>query len=116
VANFVRGEEHDKLESKYALTTIKGVDRLLKDTHNLRSRAVERGEMAAVDILIDMELAISKAKLTERQQETVDLLYEYDLEGKRAAELMGIDSSTLSRNKQAALKKIVRVYKDWNYQ
>jgi DNA-directed RNA polymerase specialized sigma subunit len=115
VGKFVVGEEHDKLERKYVLSTEKGVENLLKDRHHLHSRAVERGDMAAVDILIDMESAVELADLTQKQRETVVLLFDHDLEQKTAAKIIGIDTSTLTRNKQAAIKKITRIFNEWNY-
>jgi DNA-directed RNA polymerase specialized sigma subunit len=115
VGNYVKGSEHDSYESIYALNTPKGVGRLLKDMHKLHSRAYEQGDYAAIDILVDMEQAIEKAELTDRQDQAVDYLYRKDFEQGEAAKELGVDGSTLSRHRKAALTKIAAVYREWNY-
>lgn len=109
------GADQAALDEKYALRTPKGVEKLLRDKYYLLSRAYTRGDMAAVDILIDSEIAIERGGLTEKQRATIDLLYEKDYDQKQAAKVLNVDSSTLSRNKQAAIKKIARVFDEWNY-
>jgi len=115
VGNHVIGSEHDKYEQKYSFYTTAGVGRLLKDFHKLKIRAYEKGDIAAVDIKNDLFLAIESADLTEKQRQAIHLLYIVDMDNGSAAKKLGIDSSTLSRNKKAALRKIVEVFRFWNY-
>lgn len=115
VGSYVKGSEHKKYEQKYQFYTSKGIGRLLKDFHKLRNRAFEKGDIAAIDITLDLKTAIKAAKLTDKQAEALFYLYELDMKQGDAAELLGIDDSTLSRNKAAALEKIAQVYKSWNY-
>jgi len=115
VGNHVVGSEHQKYEQKYAFYTDKGIQRLLKDIHKLRIRAFEKGDIAAVDIQIDLSLAIKAANLTEKQELAITYLYEDDMKQSDAAKRLCIDESTLSRNKEAALEKIAKVYREWNY-
>lgn len=110
-----RGEGHDILESKYALRTPQGVEKLLRDKHFLLSRAYYRGDMDAIDIIIDAKRAIIKSRLTEKQERSIYLLFELDYDQKTAAAILDVDTSTLSRNKHAAVKKIAKVFDKWNY-
>lgn len=115
VGSHVKGEGHAQYEEKYALHTSKGVGRLLKDIHKLEIRAYEKGDMAAVDIMIDLTSAIEQADLTQKQRDAIHYVYELDLEQGPASEKLGIHFSTLSRNLKAALGKIARVYQLWKY-
>lgn len=115
VGNHVVGAEHKQYEQKYDFYSKEGIERLLRDTHKLHIRAFERGDMAAVDIMLDMELAIERAGLTDKQRQAIELLFEKDLKLKDAAALQGIEHSTLSRNKSSAITKLSNVYREWEY-
>lgn len=113
--NHVKDKEHRLYEQSYSFYTEKGIGRLLKDFHKLKIRAYERGDLAAVDIRIDLQKAIELANLTDKQKQALDLLYNHDLSLKEAAAILGVDDSTLSRTRKAALNKIAKVYREWKY-
>lgn len=115
VSNYDKEAGTKKYEMKYTLDTAEGVEKLLEDTHKIRSRALERGDMAAIDLLVDLESAIEIAPLTDKQRRAITLYYENDLSQEETAKRMGCDTSTVSRHRKAALKHITKVYKDWNY-
>lgn len=63
-----------KYTQTYALNTAKGVEKLLRDRHKIAARRFT-GDYAACDIIIDLNEAIDRAKLSRRQAEAVALLY-----------------------------------------
>ncbi|MFB5568647.1 sigma factor-like helix-turn-helix DNA-binding protein [Bacillus cereus] len=115
VSNYDKEAGTKKYEVKYTLDTTEGVEKLLEDTHKIRSRALDRGDMAAIDLLVDLESAIELAPLTDKQRRVVELYYKNDLSQKATAALMDCDTSTVSRHRKAALKHITNVYKQWEY-
>lgn len=114
-SNHVKDIEHRRYEQTYQFYNEKGINRLLKDFHNLKIRAYDRGDMAAIDIRLDLEKAIELAQLTDRQKEVLDLIFNRDMKIEDVAALLGVDSSTVSRTKKAGLTRIARVYRDWKY-
>lgn len=113
-SNKVVVNEHRKYQH-YQFYTTKGIERLLKDIKYLENRSIDHGDMAAVDILIDLEHAINLADLTDRQREIFYLVYIQDMKLAEAANRLGIDVSTASRIKKSMLKRILKVYKAWKY-
>lgn len=111
----VKDIEHRKYEQTYQFYTEKGIDRLLKDFHTLKLRAYDHGDMAAVDIRLDLERAIELARLTDRQKQILDLIYNHDMKVEEIAEQLGVNASTVSRTRKAALAKIAAVYRSWKY-
>lgn len=113
--NHVKDAAHMRFEQSYQFYNAKGIDRLLRDFPKLRLKAYETGDMAAVDIRLDLERAIQIADLTEKQARTMDLIYNHDMTATEAAEYLGVDTSTVSRTRKTALNKIAAVYRLWNY-
>ncbi|MFE4202125.1 RNA polymerase sigma factor [Aneurinibacillus aneurinilyticus] len=100
---------------KYALNTVGGVRRLLRDIHRLRSARFERGDYAASDILLDLDTAIQRANLTVRQRQAVYYVYEEDMRHEDAAGVVGVDRSAITKLLDRALERIATVYSEWNY-
>lgn len=115
VSNYDKEAGTKKYEIKYTLDTTEGVEKILEDTHKIRSRAFERGDMAAIDLLVDLEAAIELAPLTDKQRTAITLYYEKDYSQETTAKHMGCDTSTVSRHRKAAIKHITDVYKQWEY-
>jgi DNA-directed RNA polymerase specialized sigma24 family protein len=115
VGSYVKDLEHKRYEQTYDFYSTDGIERLLRDIHKLQSRAYEKGDFAAIDITVDLNHAINAAGLTDKQREAIDYLYIQDMKIDDAAKLIGVNKSTLSRNKEAALRKIAAVFKKWNY-
>lgn len=114
VGTYVTGEDTKRYEDKYEVTTPEGVAILLTDIHDIRKRIFERGDVAGVDIMLDLVTAIEKAKLTERQKQVIYYVYERAYSEREAAELLGIHNATLHLHKTTALAKIVAVFAAWN--
>ncbi|EGI2114781.1 DUF134 domain-containing protein [Listeria monocytogenes] len=102
------------LEESYpALNTTAGIKRLLAEINALVIRQYQ-GDYDAAVLLIDLENAKEKAKLTERQFEALQLIYEDDLTQEDAAQVMGIRREVLARHIDAATSKIADIYEYWS--
>ncbi|KKO54502.1 sigma factor-like helix-turn-helix DNA-binding protein [Paenibacillus sp. DMB20] len=101
-------------EAKYALHSSAGVRALLKDRHHIAERRFY-GDVSASDILLDLDSAITIADLTERQAETIMLIYGADLTQARVSEIMGITQKSVDEHIEAATEKIAAVFAQWEY-
>lgn len=103
-----------KYTESYALNTAKGVEKLLRDRHRIASRRFN-GDYAASDILIDLNDAIDRAKLSRRQAEAVTYLYGCDLTQTEAATEMNVTQQAVQQFNTEACRKIARIFRDWEY-
>lgn len=103
-----------KYTQTYALNTAKGVEKLLRDRHKIAARRFT-GDYAACDIIIDLNEAIDRAKLSRRQAEAVTYLYGCDMTQNEAADEMGITQPVVAQFNAEACRKIARVFRDWDY-
>lgn len=107
-------EKGRQYTQKYALNTVEGVKLLLADRHRIGERRF-RGDTAASDILIDLDNAIWRAFLTDRQAEAIAYVYGLDMTQTDAAAAMGVTQQAVEQFVQGAAKRIARVYRKWNY-
>ena len=98
----------------YALSTPAGVKNLLRDIHKIAARRFT-GDTAASDILLDLNRAIDKARLTDRMAEAVVYVYRLDLTQGQAAKLMGVSREAVKDLLFQATKRIAAVYRRWKY-
>jgi DNA-directed RNA polymerase specialized sigma24 family protein len=105
---------HRQKEEIYALDTVEGVHCLLRDYHEISERRY-KGDLAAVDILIDLGRAIKRARLTPRQREAMNLYYIRCLTQEEAADVMGIEQHTLTAHLRGGVKKVAAVFARWKY-
>ncbi|MBG9736446.1 RNA polymerase subunit sigma [Paenibacillus alvei] len=103
-----------KYTQTYALNTSKGVEKLLRDRHKIAARRFT-GDYAACDIIIDLNEAIDRAKLSRRQAEAVTYLYGCDLTQADAAIEMDVTQPAVVKFNTEACRKIARVFRDWDY-
>lgn len=87
------------------------VKKLLAQHHALYERKF-KGDTDAICILLDLNNAIERAGLTERQREAVFYIYVEDLTQKDAGERMGIRQVTIKEHADGAIDKIARVYEE----
>lgn len=85
---------------------------LLEQYHALYERQF-KGDYDAVCALVDLETAISRASLTERQTQALRLVYGEDLTQASAGERMGITQQAVGIALDAAITKIQRIYDEW---
>lgn len=107
-------EDHRKYTQTYALNTAKGVEKLLRDRHKIAARRFT-GDYAACDIIIDLNDAIDKAKLSRRQAEAVAILYGCDLTQADAADELNVTQQAVAKFNAEACRKIARVFRGWDY-
>jgi RNA polymerase sigma factor (sigma-70 family) len=105
---------HRQKEEIYALDTVEGVHCLLRDYHEISERRY-KGDLAAVDILIDLGRAIKRARLTPRQREAMNLYYLKCLTQEEGAEVMGVSQKTFDQHLRGGVKKVTAVFKRWQY-
>lgn len=105
-------DHHRQYDARYALDNAEGVRRLLSDYHALMQRRYA-GDNAASDILIDLQTAIERAGLTDRQRQALELVYGEDLTQTDAGERMGVRQDVVNRHIAIATTKIARVYESW---
>ncbi|WP_128893612.1 sigma factor-like helix-turn-helix DNA-binding protein [Longirhabdus pacifica] len=100
---------------KYALDEEKGIRRLLQDKYLIAERRY-KGDTAASDVLLDLELAIKSAYLTEKQRHVIHFLYgESQMTQTEVANKLRVSQKQISIHLRAAIKKITKVYKTWRY-
>lgn len=107
-------EDHRKYTQTYALNTAKGVEKLLRDRHKIAARRFT-GDYAACDIIIDLNEAVDRAKLSRRQAEAVAYLYGCGLNHEETAEEMNVTRQAVTKFNAEACRKIARVFRDWDY-
>ncbi len=100
-------------EVTYGLTTAAGVKKLLRDRHAIGERRYA-GDTAASDILLDLNAAIDKARLSRRQAEALAFVYGVDLTQERAAEVMAVSQQAVAKFIDEAARKIAGVYRKWD--
>ena len=103
-----------KYTQTYALNTSKGVEKLLRDRHKIAARRFT-GDYAACDIIIDLNEAIDRAKLSRRQAEAVTYLYGCGLTHEETAEEMDVTRQAVTKFNAEACRKIARIFRDWDY-
>jgi predicted DNA-binding protein (UPF0251 family) len=77
-----------------------------------------KGDYAAVDMLADLETAIKKARLTDKQKQA--LYMRYVLDGTKTDEQLareiGITQQTFWARIDTACEKIAEIFTKWGYQ
>ncbi|MGG2024234.1 sigma factor-like helix-turn-helix DNA-binding protein [Gottfriedia sp. S16(2024)] len=101
-----------QFSARYALDNANGVRLLLANYNALKSRQY-LGDYDATIILIDLETAISKASLTDRQRQALRLVFEEDLTQAEAGKRMDIVQKNVSEAVERAVNSIADVYFYW---
>ncbi|WP_431819235.1 sigma-70 family RNA polymerase sigma factor (plasmid) [Bacillus thuringiensis] len=115
VCNFDKEAGTKRLENRYVLNTEEGVESLLEDVDKIRSTAYARGDMASIDLLVDLRHAIDVSEMTIRQRQVIELLYYRDLPANEVASILHLSDSTVSRHRKAGLKHITEIFTKWDY-
>ena len=99
-----------RLDDAYPVDTQRGVHALLSNIHYIREgRFAIRGDYDASILLIDFEQSMQEAKLTARQRQIIDMVFEQDMYQEEAANILGISQQTVSVHINALVKKIAAV-------
>lgn len=101
------------LDAKYSgLDSPDQVKRLLRDYSALKARQYD-GDYDAVILLADLETAIKRAGLTDRQRQAIELVLMGDLKQKDAAKRLAISRQAVALYVDYAAKKIAEIYEEW---
>ncbi|WP_353854785.1 DUF134 domain-containing protein [Bacillus sp. Bos-x628] len=111
-ASTKKPDQHLRYETQYKLDDPDGIKALLADYTTLRQRRF-LGDMAACDILIDLDHAIKLAELTGKQYEALRLVYFEDMSQTQAGEVMGIAQQNVNNYLDYAFNKIADIYYYW---
>lgn len=101
-----------QFSARYALDNANGVRLLLANYNALKSRQY-LGDYDATIILIDLETAISKANLTDRQRQALRLVFEEERTQADVGRRMNIAQKNVHKLVNVALLKIAEVYENW---
>ncbi|PGY46862.1 sigma factor-like helix-turn-helix DNA-binding protein [Bacillus thuringiensis] len=115
VSKYDNEAAHRRIEQNYTLDNPKSIDLLLRHLPYMQERRFN-GDYAASDILIDLETAISKADLTDRQRQVLQLVYFEDMKQTQVAVEMGITASTVNLYKRLLAQKIAAVFERWGWE
>lgn len=85
---------------------------ILRNYHALIERTY-KGDMDALVAIVDLETAVERAGLTDRQVEALRLVYGEDLTQAKAGERMGITREAVSLLITAATDNIQAAYDEW---
>lgn len=85
--------------------------KLLSEIYRIAERQYIRGDYGATVELVDLERAIERADLTERQRTALRLVYFEELTQDEAAQRMGHSQSAVSQFIRAAISKIAEQYR-----
>lgn len=101
------------LDAKYSgLDSPDQVKRLLRDYNALKARQYD-GDYDAVVLLADLQTAIKRAGLTDRQRQAIELVLMGDLKQKDAAKRLAISRQAVALYVDYAAKKIAEIYEEW---
>lgn len=81
---------------------------LLNNIHRIAERQYLKGDYSATVELIDLERAINKAELTEKQRTALLLVYVEDMGQAEAARKMGVSQQAVSTYISNAVRKVAR--------
>lgn len=106
---------HRALEQTIKFEYAKGIQHLLKRLQYAQGERIERADFALCDVLIDLELAIGAASLTETELSVIQELYIEDQHYAAVADSHGITVQGMYAAASSGCKKIARVFAAWGY-
>jgi DNA-directed RNA polymerase specialized sigma subunit len=113
VINIDKTAKERALDANYSgLDSPVQVKRLLRDYNALKARQYD-GDYDAVILLADLETAIKRAGLTDRQRQAIELVLMGDLKQKDAAKRLAISRQAVALYVDYAAKKIAEIYEEW---
>ncbi|TDQ37666.1 ECF-type sigma factor [Aureibacillus halotolerans] len=86
-----------------------GIRRLLQDWYVFQERQY-KGDYAATDLLIDLADAMQKAKLTESQERSLQLIHMIGFSATEAGIMMKCSRQSATRNAERALGKVANAW------
>lgn len=87
--------------------------KMLSESKKLSVEAYVSGSIAHVEMLIDIDLMLKEANLTDRQMEVVKYHYFEQLTQDETAELLGVKQQTVLDHIKSIKRKISKVALKW---
>lgn len=115
VSHYDKSGSHRRLEAIYALSTPKGVKKLLTRWDSFCVAPFDDADYGAVDLKLDMETALDLALLDNRQRTAVELVYMRGYTQEEVADMLGINQSSVARLLATAQAKIAKIFDQWVY-
>ena len=94
------------------MAKIKRAKAILRNYHALEARKYV-GDLDAICTLIDLEIAVTLAQLTDRQFEALRLVYGEDLTQAGAGKCMGVSQVAVKQFVDDTIARIDEVYEAW---
>ena len=98
-----------RLDDAYPIDKPKGVHALLLHIHHIRESRFTRGDYDASILLIDFEQSLEEARLTARQKQIIEMVFELNLYQEEAANILGISQQAISNHVNASVRRIAIV-------
>lgn len=103
-----------RLEAKYPLDTEAGVMKLLTNYHKVHEARYFTGDFGACDMLLDLEVSLSKLHLDKIQRQIVDLHFFQDLTQSEVASRVGNTQQGVSYIVQTVVKQLAKYMQEGN--
>lgn len=110
-----KGAKERAYNAAYRLQTAAGVKRLLADRHRIGARRFKGDEDASV-LLLDLDKAMTMARLTDRQAMAIALVYGLGLTHAEAAAELSVSTEDVEASIESACKRIARIFRRWRYE
>ena len=105
-------QKKERSLQRYDVNEASGVEKLLRDYHDIAERRYYKADYAACDLLLDLNTAIKAANLAPRQKQSVELIkLEYTFE--EAGNELGVRAQTVHESFLTACEKIAAVFRSW---
>ncbi|PEM65299.1 RNA polymerase subunit sigma-28 [Bacillus pseudomycoides] len=103
-----------RLEAKYPLDTEAGVMKLLTNYHKVHEARYYTGDFGACDMLLDLEVSMSKLELDELQKQVIALHFYKDLTQAEVANRIGNTQQGVSYVVQTVVKQLAKYMQEGN--
>lgn len=114
VSNYDFEGTQRRLDAMYLLTTPDGVTALLEDWEQLLIRPFDRGDYGVIDLILDMQVAVANAELTDKQWQAIDLVLIKGYTQQEVGDMEGVSQQSIQKRVFSATKKIAEVYHYWH--
>jgi RNA polymerase sigma factor (sigma-70 family) len=99
-----------KLEVLYPMHTKEGVETFLEQLPYIQESMYLTGDYDALIMIIDFQTALAASKLSEREQEIINLVFIEDQKRVDVAKLYGVTKQTVQKQIERAINKLANYY------
>lgn len=102
-----------RLDAMYVLTTAEGVEELLRMWDKVLIMPYDRGDYGVIDLIIDFSIAVSLAKISDKQRTALELVLVQGFTEEEVAGILGVSQSAINQRIKTGTEKIAKVYRHW---